>query len=105
MSYNLSTELLKELDFKGYSKTETLGTCWRRDVPKQKEDSTELVFFAYIRSDMVVEVKLYSYNSFLGSGNGKTVAEAEKEALSIAERNLYNKLTAVRKQIHERDKI
>ena len=105
MSYNLSMELLKELDYKGYVKTEQLSTCWSREVLQQKEDSAELVFFAYIRSDMVVEVKLYSYNVFIGRGLGKTVAEAEKGALSSAEQNLYMKLAAVRKQIYERVKI
>lgn len=104
MSYNVSKELLKELDFKGYLKTEQISTHWRKYV-SQTEDSAELVFFAYIRSDMVVEVKLYSYTVFLGSGLGKTIAEAEKGALSSAEKNLHNKLTAVRKQIHEIDKI
>ena len=104
MSYNLSMELLKELYYKGYVKTEQLSTHWRRCVD-EKEDSAELTFFAYIRSDMTIEVKLYSYSGFLGSGIGKTVAEAEKGALSSAEQNLYMKLTAVRKQIHERVKI
>ena len=101
MSYNLSTELLKELDFKGYVKIEQF---WQKCVDG-KEDSAELIFRTHIRSDMTVEVKLYSYSGFLGSGVGKTVAEAEKEALSGAEQNLYMKLTAVRKQIHERVKI